>query len=418
MNQELYHFILNKEHHQYRNDFPEYENLAETFAAKGLSPIERMTERFELMTRLEKPVLLDGERICFMRTVKNVPSCFTDAEWAEIKEKHFIHELGYLSNLVPDYEGTLQKGLLAIRQEVDCYGARVIDALIDLSDRYCAEAEHLGKTDLAHVLKRVPRYGATSFYEALQFMRILHFGLWLEGDYHNAIGRFDQYMYPYLKADMDKGLYTKESALDLLEDFFLSFNKDSDLYPGVQQGDNGQSMVLGGLDQNGNDAFNLLSELCLKASSNLLMIDPKINLRVSKKTPLSIYELGSNLTKAGLGFPQYSNDDIVIDGLIGLGYDPKDAWNYAIAACWEFVIPKYGTDVVNIGALSFPKVIDTCFHRDLPSCDTFEAFMDCVKAEIQKEGRRHHRWHPRSLVYPLSFDELYDGRRCLPRRKI
>lgn len=28
--------------------------------------------------------------------------------------------------------------------------------------------------------------------------------------------------------------------------FFLSFNKDSDLYVGQQQGDNGQSLVLGG----------------------------------------------------------------------------------------------------------------------------------------------------------------------------
>ena len=55
-------------------------------------------------------------------------------------------------------------------------------------------------------------------------------------------------MYPYLKADMDKGIYTEETALDLVEDFFLSFNKDSDLYVGVQQGDNGQSMVLGGLE--------------------------------------------------------------------------------------------------------------------------------------------------------------------------
>ena len=66
---------------------------------------------------------------------------------------------------------------------------------------------------------------------------------------------------------------------------------------GVQQGDNGQSMVLGGMDENGNEVFNLLSELCLEASKNLLMIDPKINLRVSKNTLLRVYELGSELTK-------------------------------------------------------------------------------------------------------------------------
>lgn len=49
------------------------------------------------------------------------------------------------------------------------------------------------------------------------------------------------------------------------------------------------------------------------------MIDPKINLRVSRETPLEIYELGSELTAVGLGFPQYTNDDIVIPGLGAAG---------------------------------------------------------------------------------------------------
>ena len=188
------------------------------------------------------------------------------------------------------------------------------------------EAIRLGKAEIAEILSRVPAYGARTFREALQAFRILHFGLWLEGNYHVTVGRFDQYMMPYLKADMEKGLQTRESALDLLEDFFLSFHKDSDLYPGVQQGDNGQSMVLGGMKEDGSDGFNLLSELCLEASRNLQIIDPKINLRVSRNTPLHIYELGTQLTKAGLGFPQYSNDSVVIEGLKRLGYEEKDAF--------------------------------------------------------------------------------------------
>lgn len=144
-------------------------------------------------------------------------------------------------------------------------------------------------------------------------------------------------------------------------------------------------MVLGGIDENGKEVFNLLSELCLKASNDLLMIDPKINLRVNKNTPNEIYELGSELTKAGLGFPQYSNDDIVIEGLTRLGYDLKDARDYVVAACWEFIIPKVGADVANIAALSFPKIIDSCLHQNLLSCDTFTAFMKCVRQEIQRE---------------------------------
>jgi len=299
----LRYILVNREHHKFRKEHPELSGLAEEFSKLGLCPKERMARRFEMLSKLEVPVLLPGEKICFLRTVKELPDCFTEQEWAEIREKHYIHELGYMSNLSPNYERVIAAGLLAEREKADEYGKRMIDAIISLADRYKEQAVMEGKKELVEVLTRVPRYGATSFYEALQFFRIIHFSLWLEGNYHNTVGRFDKYMYPYLKADMEKGIYSRETALEMVEDFFLSFNKDSDLYVGVQQGDNGQSMVLGGVDENGEEVFNLLSELCLEASRNLLMIDPKINLRVSKNTPIRVYELGSELTKAGLGFP-------------------------------------------------------------------------------------------------------------------
>ena len=378
-------YLVNREHHKFRKDFTEYANLAEMYKELQLCPKERMARRFELLASLETPVLLPDEKICFLRTVKEIPDCFTEDEWEVIKKNHFIHELGYMSNLSPNYERVIASGLLAVREEADEYGKRIIDAILELTSRYQKKAIEEGKTELANVLERVPAYGATSFYEALQSFRIIHYSLWLEGNYHNTVGRLDKYMYPYLKADMEKGLYTRKTALEMVEDFFLSFNKDSDLYVGVQQGDNGQSLVLGGIDENGEEVFNLLSELCLEASRNLLMIDPKINLRVNKNTPIRVYELGSELTKAGLGFPQYSNDDIAIEGLQKLGYEYKDACDYAMAACWEFIIPKVGADVANIGALSFPKVIDVCLHKYLLSCDTFDEFLKAVKREIQKE---------------------------------
>ena len=384
----LREYVIEKKHHIYRKDHACLDGLAEEYKALGLSPVERMTRRFELLAALEEPVLLPEEKICFLRTVKKIPDCFTPEEWQDIKKKHFIHELGYMSNLCPDYETVIAKGLLACAEDADSCGKRVIDAILRLSDRYQKQAQAEGRLELAQILKRIPRYGAESFYEALQFFRILHFSLWLEGNYHNTIGRFDQYMYPYLKRDLEKGLHTEETALALLEDFFLSFNKDSDLYPGVQQGDNGQSMVLGGMDKDGLPAFNTLSKLCLKASRNLLLIDPKINLRVGKDTPLSVYELGSQLTKAGLGFPQYSNDDVVIPGLVKLGYSLEDARNYTVAACWEFIIPGVGRDVANIGALSFPKIVDICIHEDLKCCSSFEAFMEKVEDRIREECDR------------------------------
>ena len=382
MNKKVYdYYIIAREHRAKRVSLSP--GSVEYYRKSELTPEERVCRRFEIVCRDEKPAIHPEEKIVLVRTVKDVEDCFTQEEWAEIKKDHYIHELGYVSNLSLDYERVIKTGLLPIREKANEYQVRVIDAIIDLCDRYKMVAADMGRQDIVDILTRVPRYSARNFHEALQFFRILHYALWLEGDYHNTVGRFDMYMYPYLEADISAGKYDEDSTLELLEDFFLSFNKDSDIYPGVQQGDNGQSMVLGGSDLDGNYQFNTLSKLCLIASRNLKLIDPKINLRVNKNTPTEIYELGTQLTKVGLGFPQYSNDDVVIPGLIKKGYEPEDAKEYVVAACWEFIIPKIGNDIANIGALNFPMVVNKAVKTG--NYNTFDELLAIVKADIVSE---------------------------------
>ncbi len=399
--QNLLQQVITKKHHQFRQDLQI--NLASEFASQKLPAMERAVIRLEKVLAAEKVVILSEERIVGLRTIRKIPEIFTPSEWEAMKGRHYLHELGRVCNISSDYETTIRIGLEArkaevekvlakCREEKDSEGRefseaviRSIDAIEAWVEGYAKEAERQGLDQIAVILRRVPRSGARTFHEALQFFRILHFALWCSGNYHNTVGRFDQYMYPYLKADMEEGRLNDESAFELLEEFFISFNKDSDLYPGIQQGDNGQSLVLGGVDAEGNDAYNILSEMCLKASLELRLIDPKINLRVHKNTSLEIYRLGTELTKQGLGFPQYSNDDVVIPGLQAKGYELEDARDYVVAACWEFIIPKVGMDIPNIGALSFAQVVDRCLHRDLPGAKDFSVFMECIRREIFAE---------------------------------
>ena len=101
MNKAFYELILNKKHHSFRHEVNW--NLAEEYASKGLTPIERMVDRFERLCKEETPVIFENEQIVFVRTVSNLPAIFTENEWNEIKSKHFIHELGFMSNLSPNY---------------------------------------------------------------------------------------------------------------------------------------------------------------------------------------------------------------------------------------------------------------------------------------------------------------------------
>lgn len=418
-------FILAKRHAALRRDLPWA--LAEVFARDNVSSEKRAAAGLCALLAAEQPVFLPDETIAFTRTVKQLPDLYTRAEMETLRTSSYYHEKGCVFNISPDYATTIRVGLDARRAELTARLARAaaekdetaheflscaiqsLDAVLDLADRYRQSAERQGLALIAQTLARVPHRGARTLHEALQFLRILHYTLWCEGEYHNGLGRFDQYLYPYFSADLAAGTLTEASALEEVEEFFLACNRDSDLYIGVQQGDNGQSLMLGGVDKAGNDAFNALSRLCLKASCELKVIDPKINLRVSSATPLAILEEATELTKQGLGFPQYANDDVVIPALVRLGYVLEDARDYVVAACWEFIIPGCGMDIPNIGAVSFPAVVDQVLHTC--QAKTFEALMASVRAALMSEADRIAASLAQVKILPGPFVSiLCDGR--------
>ena len=387
--------VTDKAHHAFRRAADIDPSV---YRRADLKDFQRTALRLKTFLEAETPVILPGERIALLRTLPDLPTIYTDEEWAAITAKHYIHEQGRVCNLSADYEKIIGKGLIAVLDEIDLsddgansdyYDAMRMSlrAVLDLAARYAEKAREEGRADIAETLERVPAYPARTLREALQSLRALHFCMWCEGDYHNTLGRFDQYMYPYYRHDIDAGLITKEEAADLITEFFLSCNRDSDLYTGMQQGDNGQSIVLAGMTPDGGDGYNELTDMCLIASAMLMVIDPKLNLRVNKNTPLSLFEKGTQLTKLGLGFPQYENDDVVIPGLVALGYDERDARNYVVAACWEFILPGVGMDIPNIGALPFTGVVNRVIREKLGAISNMDDLKEAVREAIFKEVR-------------------------------
>lgn len=358
---------------------------------KEKSEMQKDAAKLLFMLAHETPCLYKGDRIGFNRTVTDTP--------------YYIDEKGKMSNecapgnITPDYKRVLEIGLDGILRELDnCIKEKsdnktavimkeTVLGAIEFAERYKNLAMLEGNNELYNALCNVPRKGASSYYEACVFLKFIIFTLRCNRNTHITLGRFDQYMYPYYQEDIKRGV-TKEEILSLTEEFFISINFDTDLYHGVQQGDNGQSLVLGGVDENWKDMYNELSDIIMEASLELNIIDPKINIRVSKNTPFERYVLGSKLTAKGLGFPQYSNDDVVIDGLVNLGYDLKDAADYTVAACWEFIIPGRGMDVPNIITMNFPAVVRQSMADNLEKCESYEELWKCVADDIKSECER------------------------------
>ena len=398
-------YIVNQEHHALRVDNPVSDRaLARQWKAEGLTDLQRSVERLRYMLENEKPVVWPDEKIGMIRTLEHVPEIFTEEEFAEIKSGHYIHEQGKVCNINPDYMQLISRGFDEERKiirkslagfekagnqaaaDFEKAELETLDIIQAFAERYRQAAVAAGNTIEAESFAVIPAHKPETFIQALQFQRLIHYCLWCSFNYHNTLGRFDQYMYPFYKHDLDAGLLTKESALELLEEYFISFNKDSDLYTGMQQGDNGQSMVLGGLNPDGTESYNDLSDLCMEASLHLHLIDPKINLRVNKKTPLELYEKGTQMTKQGLGFPQYANDDVVIEAMKRWGYDVRDAYNYVVAACWEFIIPGTAMDVPNINGLSFAQAVVDILP-DLKNMASFEDVMKAMRAAIFRQAQ-------------------------------
>ncbi len=348
--------------------------IEEAIQNPKLTLAQRAALRLKLFLENERIVKNPGERIHAWRTLERFPDIYAPGERERLQAGHHVHEQGRICNISSDWGDVLRGGLLPRREKATDEAKAAIDAVVAYADRYGDEN-----------LSRAIRTGAAGYLEALNAFRILHFALWASNVYHNTVGRFDQYMWPFLAADMEKGM-TEDEALDLTSEFFLSFNRDSDLYIGMQQGDNGQSLMLGGCDREGKSAVNPLTAICLRASLRNRRIDPKINLRVDRDTPLSLYELATELTKQGLGFPQYANDDVVIPALVQMGYDIEDARDYTVAACWEFIIPGVAVDIPNIGAVSLAGVVSKVIRENLAGCETYENLMEKVRAAIREDA--------------------------------
>ncbi len=364
----------------------------------NLNWMQRAALLTERMCQAEIAVIEPGDNIVFSRTITEVPLLFSIDQWESIKKENVFHELGPISNICADWQMVLESGLLErkrtalkslkiftgnLEKEIFLNSAvSAIDAVLELTQRYADAALAQGRHDLVQVLGRVPAHKPRTFQEALQFLRICHSVLWMSSHYHVGLGRFDQYMWPYLKHDLESNIISVQGAVDILAEFFISLNKDSDLYPGIQQGDNGQSLMLGGVKRDGSCGINPLTTLVLQVAKDLCLIDPKINLRINRDTDPDLLYFACELTRKGLGFPQYSNDDIVIPSLVASGYDCGDARDYSVAACWEFIIPGKGMEVVNVGAVSMPEAVNNALTEGAKQDYTFNQIQEKVVSNI------------------------------------
>ncbi len=226
------------------------------------------------------------------------------------------------------------------------------DAAIKYAERYSALAKSMAKTtadfgrkkeleDIAAVCARVPKHGAESFREACQSFWFVQMLLQIESSGHSiSPGRFDQYMYPYYKKDLDSGKITRETAQELIDCIWVKLNdlnkvRDAASAEGFAGYSLFQNLIVGGQDKYGRDATNDLSFMAITATEHVFLPQPSFSVRVWNGSPHEFLIRAAELTRTGIGFPAYYNDEVIIPSLQSRGLTLEDARDYNIIGCVE-----------------------------------------------------------------------------------
>ena len=272
-------------------------------------------------------------------------------EWKEL----FYGSVNY-GHIVIGYEQALKKGLgqmedeLRLRQEDAALKEEqkefLQSALYCLEGarsyirRYGEEAKRQEEdapegrreelAEIAHTCFHICSLPPVNFRQALQMTWFLQIFVELESGLSAfSYGRLDQYLYPYLKKDLETDRLTEEEAQELVDCFWIKNGE----YPD-RINDPGRGLTIGGVTAEGKDGTNPLSFMLLHSLESCQLLQPKLNARIFPGTDPAFTLECCRINRKNLG-PMLYNDTAILEALEKYGYDRKDAADYGLIGCYE-----------------------------------------------------------------------------------
>ena len=304
-------------------------------------------------------------------------------------------------HLIADFPTVLEKGFKAILNEAKENLSRLdltepsninkaiflkavciaLGAVTKFIKRYAKLAETLAAKEsdpkrrselkeISRVCDWISENPSRDFWEAIQTVWFTQLILQIESNGHSiSLGRFDQYMYPFYKKDLEEGRTTREKALELIDCFFIKIFSIVKLrswghtvhsigYPVFQ------NIYVGGQTPKGEDATNELSYLCLDALSDIRLSEPNFYARIHENCPGDFLIKCCEIVKEGFGMPAFVNDSIIVPALLNQGIELEDALNYGGVGCTEVSVPgKCGYRINGQTKLSLLKVLELALNN-------------------------------------------------------
>lgn len=298
------------------------------------------------------------------------------------------------AHLAVEYQKVLEEGLigyekrvlklkadldLCVPENIDKYKFYqavliVIEAVKTFAHRFSILAKEMAESantarkaellKISQICDQVPYYPATTFHEGIQSVWFIQLLLQIESNGHSlSYGRFDQYMYPYLKHDLDNHLIDEDQAVELLTNLWiktLTINKvrsqahtfssaGSPMY---------QNVTIGGQTRDKQDAVNQLSFLVLKSVAQTRLPQPNLTVRYHRNLNPKFLDEAIEVMKLGTGMPAFNNDEVIIPSFIEKGVKEEDAYDYSAIGCVETAVPgKWGYRCTGMSYMNFPRIL-------------------------------------------------------------
>ena len=311
------------------------------------------------------------------KTVSDLAAQSMDPEVLDVFLNHGIFTVGNyfyngIGHINVDYAKVINKGLEGVIEETQEALAKLYigngdylrrknflesviescEAVITYARRYSDLAlkeasdceDSIRKAELLRIAEacdRVPAKPARNFYEACQSFWFIQQLLQCESSGHSiSPGRFDQYMYPLFKHDIDNGTLTYEEAQEYLDCIWVKLNdlnkvRDAASAEGFAGYGLFQNLIVGGQNEDGVDVTNDLSYMCMEATMHVRLPQPSLSIRVWNCTPHDLLIKAAAVTREGLGVPAFYNDEVIIPAIMARGLTLQDARDYCIIGCVE-----------------------------------------------------------------------------------
>lgn len=386
--------------------FPEYSAqwILEELDGKPYRWEDRPGDKFYILPEDEKIVRECAEywngKTLYDYVRKNLPKEVNDAWDAGVTDETWVCAAG-LGNEIVDYKMVVEKGLedvlTRIQEKKDSIDILDPDALkqlhfleaaklgneavLNYSNRLADKCEEeAGKTDdseykkelmeLAEICRYVPFHPARTFQEAVQSIFMILLAVHMESNGHAiSLGRFDQYVYPLYKKDIEEGRITKEKALEIIECFFIKCNElnklrswpDTEFFMGYQMFIN---LAICGQTVEGKDATNDISRMCIQACRELKLITPSVSVKCFDGTTDEVLmdALEATIEHKG-GMPAFYNDKAFIKILREMGVAEEDLVDWCPDGCIEASIPGKWDFAAKGPWLSIEKVLEITLNN-------------------------------------------------------